>query len=147
MDYGIISAKDAIKQFIENEHKTKPIGFVYCEGSFAYQCMMDFENPGNYIMNRGLKFKSKFNKFERVSNTSGIMCQTETTCISVCLGNIEDMTVLFVYPTSQKVDHKEVKDYLTHYFPSTFFVEYDQNFSKETIERKLKDKVKLLLGL
>lgn len=137
MEYNIVSAKTAIKNLIEKERKitSSPTGFVYCEGSFAFQCMLDLEFPGNYLVNRGLKFESKFEKFERIPHTNGSMCGTETTCIAVWFGNINKRTVLFVYPTSQKVDHEEVESYLKEHFPNMFFVEYDQNFTEESLNR------------
>lgn len=143
MRYNIISAKEAIPNYIENETRydkhPKPIGVVYCEGSTAYHYMMDSNRPGNYSVFYGCKFDSPFKKFELVTN-GGIGCGTETTCISVYMGYIDDNSVLFVYPTSEKVNHKEIEEYFKTHFPELFFIEFDINFNVSSVQRKLKEK-------
>lgn len=132
--YNIVSGKDSIPELIEHcadgsqdyGNKIDIKGIVFSEGSFAQQCNFDRFTPGNKLILWNCDFSSKFEKFRHTG--SGIMCGTETTCLSILPGEINEVGVLFVHPTSREVDYQEIKDYFSEHFPDLFFIEADQNF-------------------
>ena len=101
-------------------------GIVYNEGSVAYQYMVDRYTPGNKMILWGNESESSFDIFK--SFGSGISVNINETWISVFPGIIDNVGVLFVYPTSPKVDHLVVEKFFEENFSNMFFVEHDINF-------------------
>lgn len=129
MKITMIPAKDYIPDYvneIRQREKVEIKGVIYCEGSVAQQYMFDSNTPGNVLNLHGCEFKSQFTEFCSVGH--GIGCSTGITTISVYGGKINGIGVLFIHPTSAKVDHTEVENYFKEHFPEYFFKEFDQNF-------------------
>lgn len=123
------SSKHAIVDFMSKQSVPNKIvfkGIVYNEGSVAYQYMMDRYTPGNKMILWGCESESRFNNFH--SYGQSISVEIDGTWISIFPGVIDNVGVLFAYPTSSKVDRTAVEEFFEVNFEDMFFVEHDINF-------------------
>lgn len=120
-----LSIVNYMKEFSFNK-KCVIKGVVYNEGGVAYQYMFDKYTPGNKMTLWNIDSESPFKKFK--SYNSGVNVKISDTYVSIFAGQIDGTGVLFVYPTSSKVDHDEIEKFFKDNFSNLFFVEHDINF-------------------
>ncbi|AXH72618.1 MAG: hypothetical protein [Caudoviricetes sp.] len=133
------SAKLSIVNYIKESsvnQKSVIKGVVYNEGGVAYQYMLDQYTPGNKMTLWNIDSESPFKKFK--SYNSGVSVKIGGTYVSIFAGQIDEIGVLFVYPTSPKVDHEEIEKFFKDNFSNLFFVEHDINFIG-SYNRKVKE--------
>lgn len=117
---NIISCQDAFK----NEPKYLNVkGVVLSEGSYAEQSLFDKFTPGHSCYLYDMHYNSPFKIFRK--DTSGIICSIGDTNICVVIGQINDMKVLFVHPTSPSVNYDDISSYFKKHFPDLFFIDVD----------------------
>jgi hypothetical protein len=130
---NIISCQDAFK----NEPKYLNVkGVILSEGSYAEQSLFDKFTPGHSCCIYDTIFKSPFKSFNK--DTSGIMCSIGDTNICVITGQVNDMKVLFIHPTSPSVNYDDISSYFKKHFPDLFFIDVDcdGNFIDKIINLK-----------
>ena len=133
---SVEALNEYLVEIILPSHNIIAKGIVYCEGSSAYNMMMDREGLGHAYECYGSRIESKYKEFNRIGH--GIGLSIGETVVSIIGGTIDGVGVLFVHPTSVIVNHEEVEKFFKENYPNFFFVEYDQNFDGK-YSRKLSE--------
>ena len=136
---NMISFKDVVESeyYPDRNKKFADIAaIILFEGYYAEKCSFDKFRPGSFVSikisenSNPYVFQSPFTEFSRDGEGFGAAFG-DYTCCSIFLGKINGKKVLFVTPTSQTVNYKDIEDTCKSVFPDVPVVECDTNFTNK----------------